>query len=476
MTKLRHISRSDNENRNMKQLYSQLLQATFSFLLKVTFVLAVYIVATTGVSSSQSKNKSIPKGEDYLSLTTDGAWCWFSDPRAIYFKGRHSRTYAGWMDSSGNLFVGFYDHDLKRTETKLLHRNLEKDDHDNPSLIMDKQGKLIVFYSKHATREPIYRVKAKRAEDISEWETAAALNLNDSIAYPGLSNTYTYTNICRLANEKDRLYLFWRGADFKPNFSMSENGGKAWSKGRILILPERTYRDRRPYMKVASNDKDVIHFAFTDGHPNVEPTNSIYYLKYRANAFHKANGEKIADLSALPIQPGRADLVYDATKTNERAWIWDVAENKEGEPVIVYSRFPNDSTHVYYYSIWHNNKWNNYKLANSGTWFPQTAAGTKERESYYSGGIVLDHEKPSIVYLSRQKINKFEIEKWTTSDKGITWHIEEITSHSENSNVRPFVVRNYSAQDSGKVLWMNIEKYVHYTDYESSIKMNIQYR
>lgn len=444
------------------------------FFLKVMLILSVIIGASVSGCIGKLKNNSIPKGEAYLSFTGNGAWCWFSDPRAIYFKGQHRRTFAGWVDSSGNIMVGFYDHDLQRTETKVLHENFEKDDHDNPSLFIDRQGKLMVFYSKHASSEPIYLLKAKQAEDISEWETAARLYLNDSISYPGLSDTYTYTNICQLANENDRLYLFWRGADFKPNFSVSDDGGKVWSPGKILILPERIYKDRRPYLKVTSNHKDVIHFAFTDGHPNVEPDNSIYYAKYSGNALYKASGEKIASWSAVPIQPKFADIVYDATKTNEKAWIWDVAENKEGEPVIVYSRFPSDTSHIYYYSVWNNNQWNNHKLIDSGPWFPQTPEGEKEREPNYSGGIVLDHEDPAVLYLSRLKDKNFEIEKWTTPNKGLDWKVEEITGNSENNNVRPFVIRDYSAQDSLRVLWMNVEKYIHYTDYQSSIKMNIR--
>ena len=442
-------------------------------LTKVMFFLCVY-ASTFNVCRGQSKNNSVSKGEAYSSFTGNGAWCWFSDPRAIYYKGRHSRTYAGWIDSSGSIVVGYYDHDLKRTQTKVLHANFEKDDHDNPSLFIDRHGYLVAFYSKHATSEPIYMWKTKKAEDISEWQIESSLKLNDSVTYPGLSNTYTYTNICQLSNENDKLFLFWRGVDFKPNFSVSQDNGKTWRPGKILILPNRIYKNRRPYLKIASNNKDVIHFAFTDGHPNVEPTNSIYYARYRQNTLYKASGEKITSWSSLPIQPKLADIVYDATKTNERAWIWDVAENKQGEPVIVYSRFPNDSNHVYYYSIWSNNKWNNYRLVNSGPWFPRTVKGEKELEPNYSGGIVLDHGDPSIVYLSRLKNKKFEIEKWTTPDKGKDWRVEEITNDSENDNVRPFVIRNYSASDSLKLLWMNAEKYIHYTDYKSSIKMNIR--
>ena len=40
----------------------------------------------------------------------DGAWCWFQDPRAVYFNRQHERTYAGWMTGHGNLEVGAFDH------------------------------------------------------------------------------------------------------------------------------------------------------------------------------------------------------------------------------------------------------------------------------------------------------------------------------------------------------------------------------
>ena len=458
----------------MKVIHSNRISRGAGVLLRVLLCQYVYFVLGFNVCIGQSNDKSIPTGEAYQSFTGNGAWCWFSDPRAIYFKGLHSRTYAGWVDSAGSIVIGFYDHNLKHAETTVLYKNLEKDDHANPSLFIDRQGKLMVFYSRHDDTTAIYLVKAKKAENISEWETSVALKLNDTVTYRGLSNTYTYTNVCQLANENDKLYLFWRGADYKPNFSVSHDRGKTWTTGRIFILPERIYTDRRPYLKVASNNKDVIHFAFTDGHPRAEPTNSIYYIKYRGGAFYKASGQKIAGLTDLPIQPEHADKVYDATKTNERAWIWDVAENKKGDPVIVYSRFVNDSNHVYYYCIWNNHRWNNYKLVNSGRWFPQTPGGTTEREPNYSGGIVLDHNDPSIVYLSRLKNKKFEIEKWTTHNNGKDWKVEAITSNSENDNVRPFVIRNYSAQDSLRVLWMNIEKYNHYTDYNTSVKMNIK--
>jgi hypothetical protein len=65
-------------------------------------------------------------------------------------------------------------------------------------------------------------------------------------------------------------------------------------------------------------------------------------------------------------------------------------------------------------------------------------------EPYYSGGVVLDHEDPSIVYLSRQTGGGgYDIEKWITPDGGRTWESHAITSASTR-NVRPVVPRHHS--------------------------------
>jgi hypothetical protein len=431
----------------------------------------LFILGNIFFGCQEKAEPSAPKGESYESFTDDGAWCWFSDPRAIFYEGSYKRTYTGWVDSTGNIVVGYHDHQSRKTETTILHEKFEKDDHNNPSFSIDGSGRLMVFYSKHATgNSPIFFRRSKEPEAIDAWEPLRKLPLNDTVTYAGLSNTYTYTNILKLSDE-NKMFLFWRGSDFKPNVSVSSDEGREWNRGQILILPERSYKDRRPYIKITSNNKDVIHFAFTDGHPNAEPTNSIYYVKYKRDGIYKANNKKIIDWSSLPLDPGQADLVYDASEIKERAWIWDVAETSSGNPVVVYSRFPNDSSHVYYYGIFTNGQWQNYKLVDSGPWFPNTRKGETEREPNYSGGIVLDHQDPSTVILSRQKKGVFEIEKWSTTDEGKTWNAKDITSDSKFDNVRPFVVPNYPKGDSLQILWMNVQRYRHYTDYHSAIKM-----
>jgi len=416
------------------------------------------------------EKKQFTTGEEYKILTLDGAWCWFSEPRAYYYKGKFERIYAGWIDQYGNISVGYVDLKTRIVKTKILHENFEIDDHDHPVVYLDNEGFVNVYYTYHATPKPIYYYRSKYPENIELWEECKLLYLNDTNEYKGFRNSYTYANITALKKENYKQYLFWRGMDFKPNLAIKDS---IWNKGKIFILPERIYKDRRPYLRMYSNEYDKIHFAFTDGHPRNEKYNSIYYMYYRNGKLYKANGDIIAEFKDIPIVPSKTDVVYDAKLTGEKAWIWDVAEDINGYPVIVYSRFPNDSNHLYYYSRWNGKKWVNYFVVNSGKWFPQTPSGEKEREPNYSGGMSIDFNDVSTIYISIQRNGIFEIEKWIFDKKTEKWSIKPITYNSKNHNVRPVVARNNKNKNYTYIFWMNIEKYIHYTDYKTSIRYAI---
>ena len=75
-------------------------------------------------------------------------------------------------------------------------------------------------------------------------------------------------------------------------------------------------------MKYSDNGRDRIDFLFTDGHPQNETQNRVHYMRYEKGAFYKADGTKIGTLDDLPIDPEKADLIYDASAG--RAWVWDL--------------------------------------------------------------------------------------------------------------------------------------------------------
>lgn len=417
-------------------------------------VLAIILAIAVGCEKTPEGAVAPPRG----ILSRDGAWCWFQDPRAVYVEGKHKRTYAGWMTRNGRLQIGAYDHETNSVEYYTLKADWDADDHNSNSFLVLPDKRLMVFYARH-DKNGLFCRTTRKPEDISIWENEVTVSN---------SPRTTYSQPVYLSDE-GRIYLFWRGSSWKPTFAWSTDGLN-WSDPRILIQEKgREAIKIRPYMKVASDGKATIHFAFTDGHPIVEPLNSIYYMRYRKGVFQKADGTNLGDINSLPIRPGMSDIVYDSKKTKIRAWIWDIALDKNGRPVIAYTRLPQKTDHRYHYACWTGDRWLDAEITPAGKWFPQTRTRRAESEPYYSGGIALDHAHPSVVYLSRQVNGVFELEKWITPDHGKTWSVTAITRNSKYPNVRPVVPRGYPGGPD-HVLWM-YGPYVHYTRYDTAIRM-----
>lgn len=425
-------------------------------------------------SPASPADRTAISGEAYQSFTPDGAWCWFSDPRAVYYEGEYKRTYAGWIDSYGNVVIGAYDHETRQIETTIVAERFEVDDHDNPSILIDKQGYILCFYAKHSERQGIRMRRSLGPEQISAWEEERIVGKNGKAITGRFGDRYTYANVAYLSDE-DRMYLFWRSSDGKPTYSYSNDGGNTWTIGKVFFMPDPIYRFRRPYVKVSSNGKDKIGFTLTDGHPRKEKTNSVYFTFLKGGNFYRADGTRIKSLMDGPLTPADLDKVYEATEETGKAWVWDIAFDKQDRPVIAYVRFPDDSQHIYRYGRWDGKQWHSYDLIHSGSWFPQTPAGKTEPEPNYSGGLVIDHEDVNTLYVSVKRDSVFEIEKWTTVDEGETWRHQAITQGSSKDNIRPFTVRNAGPGNPLQVLWVVNNFYEHYTKYQSAIQTGIPF-
>ncbi|MDO9255641.1 MAG: DUF4861 family protein [Bacteroidales bacterium] len=401
--------------------------------------------------------------QSFTTIANDGAWCWFSDPRAVSFKGNSDRTYVGWISSQGDVTIAAYDNVTGITEQKIVKAGFEKDDHNNPSILIRPDGKILVFYSEHGGK--MFLVTSRNPEDISSWEKEHELK--------EFGSNVCYSNPVQLTSENNRIYLFWRGSDWQPAFSYSDDAGFTWAEAKAYIKTPKSDGSQRPYVKVSSDGIKRIDFAFTDGHPRNEAENSIYHMYYENGNIYQTNGKPVCRINELPVSISHINKLYDGTISKVRAWIWDIATDEKSRPVIVYTQLPGETDHRYHYARWNGKKWLDVEITQAGKWFPETPENTVEREPHYSGGIVLDHTNPSVVYLSKPVNSVFEIEKWTTPDQGKKWNTQAFTQNSSTNNIRPFVVRNYSA-NGPKVLWMNVfDHYAHYTDFLTSIKCDL---
>ena len=406
-----------------------------------------------------------PYAEDYQVITRDGAWCWFSDPRAIYVD---DKMFGGFVDKEGSIWAFCYDPSTCQSKQYKLFNKLDYDDHANPSIMALSDQRLVLFFSAHGgtKNSPIYYAVSKYPSDISSWEEVQEIN-------PEMEGSLgvCYTNPVMLSDENNRVYLFFRGRDFKPTCIYTDDL-KTWSQPINLVRNDPGYgQGGRPYTKITTNHKDKIFFAFTDAHPRDRATNSIYFMMYKNGKICKADGTVVSETLGSII-PSQVDKVYDATRTFDKAWIWDIAFDESEKPILVYARFSDrDNKHSYWYARWNGIKWENHKITDAGQWFQRTEY-VKEKLEYecnYSGGVYLDHENPNILYTSRPINDRFEIEKWTFTGGKQKWITEAITYQSEKDNVRPFVVRNHRGSQPS-VLWMYNYKYPGFKAYDCAIR------
>lgn len=400
-------------------------------------------------------------------VTNDAAWCWFSDPRAVYHKGNYEKIYYGYINSKGDVKVKSYDLQKGEEEEFNLHPELQIDDHNVPTFLFLPDGKLLAFYNHHNGN--IFMRKSKYAESVRDWEEEVIILEKDT------ESRYCYTNPIMLSEESNRIYLFGRNivrskpavySDTRIYSIYSDDYGETWSDE--INLFDNQGRNTPQYVKYASDNKSRIDFLFTDGHPKQDASISVYHMYYEKGEFKQTDGEKICNYEEAPVVIKNTDKVYDADKNGARGWIWDIALDRKNHPVVTYARYPSEMEHQYYYARWNGKEWKDTKVADAGNYITIVKPGKKLLEAHYSGGIVLDHNNPEVVFLSRKIEDRFELEKRIIGKKG-KQQTYPLTRSSQKDNLRPYVIHG-KQKGSPILMWMH-GFYYHYTDYDTDLKM-----
>ena len=401
---------------------------------KLAAVVAVALLA--GAATARASTVSV----------AGGGWSWFGDPRAIAIG---DDVYVGWITSEGNVEVARISLSSGDMSQARLHETLPSDDHSNPSLTTLPGGRLVAFYSPHSGRENTYTKMWFRVSDrpggVNAWGGEHTVPVNS----PGRLG-FTYPNPVWVG---PRLYLFWRGGNWQPTFSATRDL-HTWTAARTLLHGPP---GQRPYVKYDVYG-DSIRFAYTGAHPGSRAT-SLYFGQLKDWAVRRADGTRIASSTRLPFDFRRGERVY-SWHADGRAWVWDIAHDAAGNPVIVYSTVRGADLHSYRYARWTGHHWLDRKLVDAG---PHIDA-----DPSYSGGITIDHSDANVVYLSRKLGDRFEIERWQTANQGVSWTRTPMTTDSTRDNLRPVVPRGISGDRA--LLW-SWGSYVYFKDFSDLVVM-----
>jgi hypothetical protein len=84
---------------------------------------------------------------NFATLTSDGAWTWYNDDRALFHNGK---LYFGFVRASdGKSTVSSFDLTTGRTTNLWNSGFTQLDDHNNPALLVKQDGRLLSAYSRH---------------------------------------------------------------------------------------------------------------------------------------------------------------------------------------------------------------------------------------------------------------------------------------------------------------------------------------
>jgi hypothetical protein len=374
--------------------------------------------------------------------TNNGAWTFFGGPRAIRHVGTHDRTYTGWVDYQGNVYVGAYDHTTNAWLTPvLLHAALIIDDHVAPTFMIRNDGHIMAFYAR--SHNHIHMRISSNPEDISAWGSVVTVGSGDSLSL------VNYPNAIQLSGESNKIYLFCTtGSSTRTlRYMESTDGGATWG------TPTSLYARATPiYYHACVNGTGRIDFVVSGNHPN-HGSSGLYHFYYTGGSFYKTDGTEIA--ATLPFDIG--DLTEVHPNDGTRPWNWGISVGNDGVPAIVYVHYPQSGLiigdHNYRYARWNGSSWATSAVASGGR-----DISISNRE--YSGGLCLDVHDTSVIYASVPVNGVLNIARFTRS--GSAWSRDKVITHdSTYDNIRPVPV--VGAHSSMPIIWV----FGPYSSYQS---------
>jgi hypothetical protein len=283
---------------------------------------------------------------------------------------------------------------------------------------------------------------------------------DDAPAFRG--NNVTYSNLFSLPS--GRIYNFFRGFDFDPNYMYSDNWGKSWRYGGRVLKGRDGYS---PYLKYAFDGKDTIHFVVTDDHPR-NYDNSVYHGFIRDGKIYQSNGTlrgKLSDSTNVEIAAWDMTRLFKGDADNV-GWVIDLELDAQLRPYVIFSvqkdgrgvpRGKGGMDHRFHYGRWDGSSWRVREIAYAGT---RLYAG----EDDYTGLAALDPNDPNVVYISTDAnpitgqplVSRADGERHRELFRGTTrdttWRWEAITANSTVDNLRPIVPKWKDARTA--LVWM----------------------
>ena len=315
------------------------------------YCLILGIAAHTTFAAGEKTTGQSPKPAQSLAFAMIGGdgyapfYSYVITPHAIVTKGT---VYVAFQNAKGQPIVMAYNTDKKTWSPPAVASTfgLRREAHGNPSIAVDRKGRLHLFYGCH--NGPMRHTRTIKPHDITRWKER-----------PPPTPRATYPQSMRLRD--GTMCLFYRGGGHKEPWKLrtSADDCRTWSKPRRII--EMRFKPRDPWAGAYAcffpgTDGKTIHCFWNHKDDNAGALNrgrlkkhpwrplkykglheavyryNIYYIRREADGtWVNADGEPIS----LPVSKVEADvkcLVYDSG--DEFAYPERLAGDKDNRPYV----------------------------------------------------------------------------------------------------------------------------------------------
>lgn len=322
------------------------------------------------------------------------------------------KTYVAWANDLGEFYVTEIDESTDARTTTQVDSGLTGNRHNNPTLEILPDGRLVVVYDDHGTSSPRMRVSTN-ANDSTLWGAAATITTD--------KGRYCHPIITSEGAGTERVYVFYAvnngsgGRDAK--YTYTDDRGTTWATEATIVTGgvEDAYMAAR---KSSATGRVLLGITPSNpDHSGAEADGHLVIYDPSGGTWEAADGTSLS----LPVTLGATTLFYDASVEGAREVDWTIAAYEDA--TNIYAVFSTRDRAVstdakYIRSVWDGSTWTHQDLGADGA--TETLAEV----------VLINDGHFDTVYglLDTDGDDVFDIFEFTTSDGGSTWSRSNLTN------------------------------------------------
>lgn len=395
-----------------------------------------------GVWYGSGRQNTLP-GHAYVYAGGKATYSAWHRPMAVY-AAEVNKTFFVFGDARNRPAVSVFEHEAGRFAAPLaLGTNPDGNAHRNPTLLIDEDGYLFVFYGYHGGAQPIHVLRSRYPYDMTSWVRMADLTDGNG----------SYANPWQL--RPGEILVPHR----QPSgwcFKKSRDQAVTWSD-TVELASFSTYEGTSTVYGLTTAETGPfpcsVHFAWSrlgGGSEDAIRTKHLWARRYNLYYARSDDGGDTWRRSTgapyeLPITEDAAEKLYDSGEHG--TWIKDLVVVPDGGPLILFVDGDADT----YRSTW--------KVARrTGEGWEITDLATSDH--MYDGGAFCVIKADDIRLYgptapAQPGCDGGNIEEWQSTDGGKTWNkLRALTHGDTTSHNHVKTVRNHERSDGQfRVMW-----------------------